>query len=227
MRYLTALVFIALMSASAALACRYPLRTHYGFCSLDGAPFSDSSSLCKLPEASKDYAEHRAQTADSTPDTFRFYGEPSIQIIAMDPYVSAIMLPDEYIPGLPSLIMFKDAPKCPKDGMLVFRYSYTPEDIAILKSYVATPEYQKMLNDEASGWVVAKLQEKLGVPLAERRYALLQATWQVAGDKFDFYARETIKAIEAFLLNPTNHKEGGLETWQLLLGELYRRVGDF
>lgn len=120
--------------------------------------------------------------------------------------------------------------KCPNDGLLIYKPdfdSFTPEEIAVLKEYVPTPEYRKMVDEETTYWVIAKLKEKLGEPLDKRWYTLLQATWQAGPDKYEAYARETINAVEALLAAPEGRKEKTIETWNLLLGELYRRVGDF
>lgn len=38
--------------------------------------------------------------------------------------------------------------KCPDDGLLLYRTDFTPEEIAVLKEYVATPEYHK---DDSGG----------------------------------------------------------------------------
>lgn len=120
------------------------------------------------------------------------------------------------------------AAQCPNDGMIMFKNSFTPEEVAILKDYVGTPEYQQMVKEDTTYWRAAKLKEKLGVPLNERWFTMLQATWQTYGDQYDSYASETIKAVEALLADPPkDKKEKDIETWRLLSGELYRRVGDF
>jgi len=116
---------------------------------------------------------------------------------------------------------------CPTDGMILYKEDFTPEEIAILKDYLASPEYQKMLKEEAQYWVIAKLKEKLGEPLSKIRGSLLSATWQAPGDKYEAYARETIRAYEAFLADPEGEKDKVIEAAQLLLGELHRRIGDF
>jgi len=115
--------------------------------------------------------------------------------------------------------------QCPADGMVMYKNDFTPEEIAILKEYVPSPEYQAAAGDPAY-WKIAKLKEKLGVPLNERWFAMVQATWQ-AHSQYESYARETIAALETLLADPENRKEKDVETWQLLRGELYRRIGDF
>lgn len=84
-----------------------------------------------------------------------------------------------------------------------------------------------MIQEEAPYWVIAKLKEKLGELLAKRWYTLLQATWEAGSGKYETYARATIGAIETLLAAPQDMKEKSLETCNLVLGELYRRVGDF
>lgn len=120
-------------------------------------------------------------------------------------------------------------PQCPDDGMLFYYgQKFTDNEVATLKEYLASPEYLRMRNEDTTHWRIAKLREKLGQPLAERWFAMLQATWQAHGDQYDSYARETIKAVEALLADPPKDiKDKDIETWRLLSGELYRRVGDF
>ena len=116
--------------------------------------------------------------------------------------------------------------QCPTDGMVMYKNDFTPEEIAILKEYVPSPEYQAMVKGDASCWKIAKLKEKLGVPLNERWFAMVQATWQ-AHSRYESYARETIAALDALLADSEGKKEKNIDTWRLLRGELYRRVGDF
>ncbi|UQZ90735.1 hypothetical protein C4J81_16590 [Deltaproteobacteria bacterium Smac51] len=117
--------------------------------------------------------------------------------------------------------------------MLIYRNDYnkneyTPEQTAILKEFVATAEYKQMLAEETTYWVIVKLEEKVGEPLDKQWFRLLQATWQAEGtDRYETYARETIRAIEALLANPEGKKEKDIETVQILLGELNRRIGEF
>lgn len=118
--------------------------------------------------------------------------------------------------------------QCPNDGMVMYKDNFTPEEVAILKGYLPTVEYQQMIKEDTTYWRVAKLEEKLGAPLYTRWNTLLQATWQASSDQYESYARETINVIEAWSTNlPKDKAEKGNETWQLLLGDLYRRVGDF
>jgi len=120
-------------------------------------------------------------------------------------------------------------PQCPNDGMLFFYgQNFTEKEVEVLKEYLATPEYRKMIDEDTTYWRIAKLRERLGLSLNERWFAMLQATWQTSGVKYDDYATEAIKAIETLLADPPKEKkERDLETWSLLLGELYRRIGDF
>jgi len=116
---------------------------------------------------------------------------------------------------------------CPNDGMVMYKNDFTPEEIVVLKDYIPSPEYQKMVREDSSYWRIAQIKEKLGGPLKERWFTMLQATWQARSAQYEPYARETIKAIETLLATPDGQNEKDRETWSLLSGELYRRVGDF
>ena len=117
--------------------------------------------------------------------------------------------------------------ECPTDGMVMYKRDFTPEEVATLKDYVSSPEYQSMRQEDTSYWRVARLKEKLGVPLNKRWFTMLQATWQAHSKKYEVYARETIGVIETLLADPGDIEESDIETMHLVLGELYRRVGEF
>ncbi len=116
--------------------------------------------------------------------------------------------------------------ECPEDGLLLYK-DFTEQDIAVLRPYVQSAEYQNMRkNKETPYRRMAALEEKLGVPRSMLWRTLLQATWEARGEQYPRYARETAAAIEEFL---TVEKEDAEEitTAKMVYGELNRRLGDF
>lgn len=197
MRYLAILFVIVLMPASVSQATIGAQLVPVN-CPLDGHRLAWTIGIIELPEGT---------------------------MLDQQPYAAA--LNQQSYAATKRWSLKEEIPQCPNDGMFLYRADFTPEEVAVLKNYVASSEYQKMLHEETAYWMIAKLQEKLGAPLSHRWHTLLQATWQAPTEKYESYARETIRAIEAFLADPKMKEVKGFETAQLLLGELHRRIGDF
>lgn len=123
-----------------------------------------------------------------------------------------------------------EQPQCPRDGFVLCKYrneELTEEEIAILRPFVLSPEYQAMRRTETPYWLIARCMEKLGMSLADRAWVLLEASWEANGsDRYPRYAREALTAQEALLAKGGQGKEAA-ETTRLLIGELNRRLGNF
>ncbi len=118
-------------------------------------------------------------------------------------------------------------PECPQDGFVLYKDTFTEKEIETLRPFVLSPEYQSMREIDTSYWLIAKCMKKLGVPRADRADTLLCATWQAKSEQqYRDYALETLAALEELLAKGGLDKER-IETVRLLIGELYRRVGDF
>ena len=111
--------------------------------------------------------------------------------------------------------------ECPRDGLILYKI-FSPQEVAQLKTYIASPEYQALRKDHAQYWRIAKTQEALGVPLTGQAPVLLQATWQ-AGKHYEMYAQEAIKAYEDIIRCDVQQGEDALIS-HLITGELYRRL---
>ncbi|MBP7370537.1 MAG: hypothetical protein KA902_03775, partial [Arenimonas sp.] len=67
--------------------------------------------------------------------------------------------------------------KCPSNGFVIFKNSFTPTEREKLKSFVETEQYQLLQKKYSNYYLAAKLKENLGVAKREIAHTLLQATW--------------------------------------------------
>lgn len=109
-------------------------------------------------------------------------------------------------------------PKCPGNGMVIYK-RFSEEEIATLKPFIRSEEYQSLQKNETNYWLAYILSKRLSAPLTEQISLMQQATWEAEADQYERYARETIKAIDS-MKNPSYELV-------FLKGELYRRIKEF
>ncbi|WP_439892548.1 hypothetical protein ACS7SF_08640 [Ralstonia sp. 25C] len=118
-------------------------------------------------------------------------------------------------------------PKCPSNGFVMFSHHLSDANLAKLTLYVNSPEYVALKDKHTNYYLAAQLQRKLDRPADEVAYTLLQATWEAQGEaQYKQYAAETLAALEALLAQPDINLDNVL-TFQLVAGELERRLGKF
>lgn len=116
-------------------------------------------------------------------------------------------------------------PVCPKSGFVMYR-SFTPDEIARLKPFVATTEYAEMLSD-APYFRAARIGAFLGDKREAIADVLLQATWEAQSPRqYARYAREAHVAFRE-LLEMTAREDASWPKLQVVTGELERRLGRF
>lgn len=119
--------------------------------------------------------------------------------------------------------------KCPGNGFVIYRDGFTPAEIEVLESFVQGPEYRRLRDVETSYWLAARLQEALGVPLAERAGTLLRATWQASPEQYPRYV-EAAGAAFAAACPDDAAPDARDEPWlycQLIRAEWERRTSRF
>ncbi len=118
-------------------------------------------------------------------------------------------------------------PKCPSNGFVMFSHHLSDANLAKLTAYVNSPEYAALKDKHTNYYLAAQLQRKLDRAADEVAYTLLQATWEAQGEaQYKQYAAETLAALEALLAQPDANPDNIL-TFQLVAGELERRLGKF
>lgn len=123
-------------------------------------------------------------------------------------------------------------PECPDNGFFVYKKKFSEAELAQLKQYIFSDEYQKMWRNEAPAhYRLAKIYEYAGIPRSYLTRLYLIATWEVPPwneELYLYYAHAAIEAIEVAISEMGPHAE--LKTivqYQYVLAALYRRVGDF
>jgi hypothetical protein len=118
-------------------------------------------------------------------------------------------------------------PVCPTTGFVMYRSRFTDDEIAKLRPYVDSYEYWALRRSEATYYLVAKLQGVLGEPDEAIAPALLHATWQAQGrEQYERYAREALMVYRRLLEMPPRDERKRI-TYELVSGELERRLGMF
>lgn len=118
-------------------------------------------------------------------------------------------------------------PKCAGNGFVMYKDKFSDEEIARIRTYVNSPEYQALQKAHRSYYLAAHLQRVLNESPRLVAVTLLQATWQGrAGDEYTRYATEALEAYQQVLALPATDAKQWF-TDQLVAGELERRLGKF
>jgi hypothetical protein len=117
--------------------------------------------------------------------------------------------------------------KCPTSGFLVWKESFTEEELASLRDFLKTDTWHKLKERHTDYYLIAKLQEHLGYSKSDARFTLLQATWEAKSIyQYKLYATEALNAYESALTEQYTESARRL-TDQFVAGELERRLRKF
>ncbi|MBL8370853.1 MAG: hypothetical protein JNK28_05645 [Burkholderiaceae bacterium] len=116
--------------------------------------------------------------------------------------------------------------KCPANGFVMFQDKFSDTELSRLETFVASTQYQELKKTHTNYYLAASLQRQIDAPLSQLASTLLQATWEAPGGLYSVYAAEALEAYLALLkVEPTDSKSW--VTYQLIAGELERRLGKF
>lgn len=116
--------------------------------------------------------------------------------------------------------------KCPTNGFVMFQSKFSDTDISRLETFVASTQYREMKNTHTNYYLAASLQRQIDAPLPQLASTLLYATWEAPDSLYSTYAAEALEAYQALLkAEPADSKNW--VTYQLIAGELERRLGKF
>lgn len=119
-------------------------------------------------------------------------------------------------------------PVCPGNGLPLYRKDFKPEELDRLKPWVASPEFAAMRAAETPHYVAAKTAAFLGEPADEVANRFLVASWSARNPaEYERYAGEALARMQALLADPAVAKSENGGRFQLLSGELERRLGRF
>ncbi len=117
--------------------------------------------------------------------------------------------------------------KCPTSGFLVWKETFSEEELASLRDFLKTDTWHKLKERHTDYYLIAKLQEHLGYSKSDARFTLLQATWEAKSIyQYKLYATEALNAYESALTEQYTESARRL-TDQFIAGELERRLRRF
>jgi hypothetical protein len=117
--------------------------------------------------------------------------------------------------------------KCPTSGFLVWKETFSEEELASLRDFLKTDTWHKLKDRHTDYYLIAKLQEHVGYSLSNVRFTLLQATWEAKSKlQYRLYATEALNAYNTALTEQYTDPERRL-TDQFVAGELERRLRKF
>jgi hypothetical protein len=119
-------------------------------------------------------------------------------------------------------------PRCPTDGLVLYKAEFSAGEITKLKPFVASPEYQVLLIGHKDYYLATRLMRHLGDSEEQIAWTLLRATWQTYANPilYQRYALEALEAFERLLAGPFVDPKLRAIFW-LIIGELERRAGRF
>ena len=123
-------------------------------------------------------------------------------------------------------------PECPDNGFLVYKESFSENELTELRKYIFSEKYQSMWKNKAPAFYrLVKIHEYMGAPIIDHYYHYVVATWEYDyfEKKYSFYALEAIEALKKTIDTTQSDllSESQIVEVHYLLAELYRRGGDF
>lgn len=118
---------------------------------------------------------------------------------------------------------------CPGNGFPLFEKTFSPEELAKLKAFAETAEYQTLRKDHPVYYLVARLQRLLNRPLDYIATSMVYASWQSEPDeqRARTYLAEALPLFQEFLEQSPPADAKSAAKLRFLTVELHRRLGWF
>jgi hypothetical protein len=118
--------------------------------------------------------------------------------------------------------------KCPTSGLVLYKSSFSESEIAKLRDFVRSEQYQAMSKVHATHYLEALLRRQLGESPYAVAWALVQATWEVSSDpvRYKQYAEEALALYDSIPLDSLKEIRFRILK-RMISGELARRLGRF
>ena len=119
-------------------------------------------------------------------------------------------------------------PKCPGNGFVLYKRDFSEAELARLRDYVTTKEYQDLSEKHSTRYLEAALRRHLGESPYSVAWSLVQASWEAGADpaRYKEYAAEALKTYDSIQLQSLNDIRHRILK-RMMSGELARRLGDF
>jgi len=118
--------------------------------------------------------------------------------------------------------------KCPSNGFVLYKSSFSDAELARLRPIVATDKYRALAATHTTHYLEAVLRRELGESPYAVAWALVQATWEAGGDpaRYRQYAQEALATYDAIPLAALPEIRHRILK-RMLSAELARRLGQF
>jgi len=120
-------------------------------------------------------------------------------------------------------------PVCPTTGFPIYKKKFSAQEIAKLKTIVASPAYREARKKNTSYYLVGFLRERMGDSASVTAYAYLQASWQAETKDPALNRRYLTLTLDRLdrAIAKAKPKSRGWWTMQVLAANLTRRLGRF
>lgn len=118
--------------------------------------------------------------------------------------------------------------KCPANGFVVYKSSFTQAEIDRLRGFVLSAEYRALAAAHTTHYLEAVLRRRAGDSPYAVAWALVQASWEAASDpaRYKQYAGEALATYDSIALAELPEiRQRVLK--RMLSAELARRLGQF
>ena len=120
-------------------------------------------------------------------------------------------------------------PVCPTNGFVMYKESFTEEELANLKSFIASDNYQQLRAQHSTHYLAAKMEERLGITGWPVVWLYLQATWETETSGMQNQTAY-LEALQTVLEEYSQGLVTNTDEWltgKLLLANTQRRLKNF
>jgi hypothetical protein len=122
--------------------------------------------------------------------------------------------------------------ECPEDGFVWYDDDFSPSELAFIRSWVASSDYENLVENESPHYRLARIYERLGRDsrMISREYR--RAAWEVEKVEPAKYPRYLRRSLLRLLESGEGDPDASLTVLErerrgLLAGELERQLGEF
>jgi hypothetical protein len=120
-------------------------------------------------------------------------------------------------------------PVCPENGFVIFKQTFSDDEIEKLKSIVFTDEYRSLRRENTDYFMAAYLMERMGETGLRLGTMYLQASWEAEESQprlADRYRSISVKIFDEYLGQEKNHSPQWVQVL-IITSDLERMLGRF
>jgi hypothetical protein len=120
-------------------------------------------------------------------------------------------------------------PVCPENGFVIFKQTFSDDEIEKLKSIVLTNEYRSLRRENTDYFMAAYLMERMGETGVRLGTIYLQASWETEESRpqlADQYRSIAVKIFDEYLVQEKSHSPQWVQVL-IITSDLERMLGRF